>query len=202
MAHGVASAVAFACPVEGVAMKLSRLVTLCALAWANATASAQTGDALKSIPKLDPQRYVGRWHEIAKFPNWFQRNCVSDASADYSLMPEGTLRVLNQCRLQNGEMDQALGVARQIGGASSAKLQVRFAPAWLSVLPFVWGDYWVVDLDDSYQLAAVSEPKRKYLWILSRSPTVDESRYAALLSRLTAMGLDVGKLQRTVQHKP
>lgn len=183
-------------------MKLSRLVTLCALAWANATASAQTGAALKSIPKLDPQRYSGRWHEIAKFPNWFQRKCVSDTSADYSLMPEGGLRVVNQCRLQNGRMDQALGVARQVGGASSARLQVRFAPAWLSLLPFVWGDYWVVDLDDSYELAAVSEPKREYLWILSRSPTVDEARYAALLGRLTAMGLDVSKLERTVQHKP
>jgi apolipoprotein D and lipocalin family protein len=69
-------------------------------------------------------------------------------------------------------------------------------------MPFVWGDYWVVDLDDSYELAAISEPKREYLWILSRSPTVDESRLAALLGRLTAMGLDVGQLEKTIHRKP
>jgi apolipoprotein D and lipocalin family protein len=79
---------------------------------------------------------------------------------------------------------------------------VRFAPAWLSFLPFVWGDYWIVDLDGAYELAAVSEPEREYLWILSRSTVVNETRYAALLGRLTAMGLDVGKLEKTIQGKP
>jgi len=183
-------------------MKLLRILALWALTWAGATAWAQPHAALQPIASLDVQRYAGRWHEIAKFPNWFQRKCVSDTSADYSLMPEGGLRVVNQCRLANGEIDQATGVARQIGGASSARLEVRFAPAWLSVVPFVWGDYWVIDLDESYQLAAVSEPKREYLWILSRSPTVEASRLAALLSRLTAMGLDVSKLEKTAHRNP
>jgi apolipoprotein D and lipocalin family protein len=67
------------------------------------------------------------------------------------------------------------------------------------VLPFVWGDYWVIDLDERYELVAISEPKRQYLWILSRTPQVDEARYAALLARLQAMGLDVGKLEKTRQ---
>ena len=183
-------------------MKLLRLAAFCTLAWVTAAAWAQGGGALQAIPQVDLQRYLGRWHEIAKFPNWFQRKCVSDTSADYSLLPDGSVRVLNQCRLQNGEMEQAVGAARQVGGPSSAKLEVRFAPAWLSMLPFVWGDYWIVDLDEGYQLAAVSEPRREYLWILSRTPAVDPSRYAALLRRLAAVGLDVGKLERTVQHAP
>ena len=183
-------------------MKLLRFLALCALTSMNATAPAQSAGPLQAIPQLDVQRYLGRWYEIAKFPNRFQRKCVSDTSAEYSLMPEGGLRVVNQCRVENGKMDQAIGVARQIGGDFSARLEVRFAPAWLSFVPFVWGDYWVVDLDDAYQLAAVSEPKREYLWILSRSPVVDESRYAALLGRLTAMGLDVRKLEKTVQRTP
>ena len=118
-------------------------------------------------------------------------------------MPQGGLRVVNQCRLENGEMEQAIGVARQVGADSSAKLRVRFAPAWLSFVPFVWGDYWIVDLDDSYELAAVSEPKREYLWILSRSPAVDELLATPRCSgRLTAMGFDVGKLEKTVQRRP
>ena len=86
-----------------------------------------------------------------------------------------------------------------MGGPQSAKLEVRFAPAWLSFLPFVWGDYWVVDLDEGYELVAVSEPKREYLWILSRTPEVDKARYEALLVRLAAMGLDVRKLDVSAQ---
>ena len=97
-------------------------------------------------------------------------------------------------------MTQAIGEARQIGSADSPRLKVRFAPEWLSFLPFVWGDYWVVDLDDAYPLVAVSEPDREYLWILSRTPTVEPARYAALLERLAAMGLDVAKLDKTPQQ--
>ena len=179
-----------------------RVITASVILLATAPAFAQSVAALNSIPILDVSRYLGRWYEIAKLPNWFQKKCVSDTSADYSLMPNGVLRVQNQCRLQNGERDQAIGVARQIGGVSSAKLEVRFAPDWLSALPFVWGNYWVVDLDEAYSLAAVSEPKREYLWILSRTPAVDASRYAALLVRLAAMGLDIHKLESTVQHAP
>jgi apolipoprotein D and lipocalin family protein len=78
-------------------------------------------------------------------------------------------------------------------------LKVRFAPAWLSWLPQVWGDYWVIDLDDDYQLAAVSEPSREYLWVLSRTPRVDANTYNALLKRLSAQGFDLSKLERSPQ---
>ncbi len=167
---------------------------------APAAKGAAPAAPLAAIASLDVPRYMGRWYEIAKFPNWFQRKCVADTSATYSLRPDGTVRVLNQCALEGGAMQQAEGAARQVGGASSARLQVRFAPQWLSALPFVWGNYWVVDLDDRYQLAAVSEPGREYLWILSRTPTVDAARYEALLARLSAMGLDVRKLEQTPQR--
>ncbi len=180
-------------------MKLAKIFTALALVCASAAATAQNTGDLKPIPALEVERYLGRWHEIAKFPNRFQKKCVSDTSANYSLMPDGRLSVINRCRLQTGQMDQADGVARQVGGNSSARLQVRFAPAWLSFLPMVWGDYWVIDLDERYELAAISEPQREYLWILSRTPAVDEARYAALLSRLAAMGLDVTKLDKTLQ---
>ena len=163
-------------------------------------ASAQA--PLTTIAALDVPRYMGRWYEIAKFPNWFQRKCVADTSANYQLLADGSVEVLNQCRQKNGEMQQALGAARQIGPATSPKLQVRFAPAWLSVLPFVWGNYWVIDLDERYELVAISEPKREYLWVLSRSPQVEPARYQALLGRLKALGLDTDKLEVTVQRGP
>ena len=156
---------------------------------------------MPTIASLDVSRYLGRWHEIAKFPNRFQKKCVSDTSADYALRPDGTISVLNQCRRADGQWETALGQARQIGDSHSAKLQVRFATAWLSLLPWVWGDYWIVDLDERYELVAVSEPTREYLWILSRSPVVEPSRYAALLGRLAALGLDVDRLEKTSRSR-
>ena len=96
-------------------------------------------------------------------------------------------------------MTQAVGVARQIGEKNSPKLQVRFAPAWLSFISAVWGDYWVIDIDPAYQLVAVSEPKRKYLWILSRVSKADPAAYEALLGRLTRMGFDLNRLEVSKQ---
>jgi apolipoprotein D and lipocalin family protein len=91
-----------------------------------------------------------------------------------------------------------------VGDANSPKLKVRFAPAWLSFLPFVWGNYWVIDLDPQYQLAAVSEPSRKYLWILSRSKTVEPKAYEALLQRLKEKGfnLDAIEISKQTTEKP
>ena len=101
----------------------------------------------------------------------------------------------------NGEMDEAIGMARQMGAKNSPKLKVRFAPEWLSFLDAVWGDYWVLDLDPAYQLVAVGEPSREYLWVLSRTPTVPAPEYQALLRRLEAQGFDVRKLEVTRQSR-
>ncbi len=161
-----------------------------------------TGDAvapLAPVASLDVPRYMGGWYEIAKFPNWFQRHCVSDTKAEYSLQPDGRVRVLNRCKRESGESDQVIGVARQDGAASSPRLEVRFAPDWLAFIPLVWADYWVIDIDDAYRLVAVSEPRRKYLWVLSRTPHVDKSAYEALLARLTAKGFDLSRLELTPQ---
>ncbi|WLI90734.1 lipocalin family protein [Massilia sp. R2A-15] len=155
---------------------------------------------LSTIASLDVPRYMGTWYEIAKFPNRFQKKCVGFTSATYSALADGTLQVRNRCRMDNGQFDEAVGAARQVGGPDSPRLKVRFAPAFLSFLPMVWGDYWVIDLDAGYQLAAVSEQKREFLWILSRTPKVDPARYRALVARLEAQGFDVSKLVPTRQE--
>lgn len=158
-----------------------------------------SGDPLATIAALDLPRYMGTWYEIAKFPNWFQKKCIGQTRADYSVKPDGRVQVVNRCRLENGETSEAVGVAKQIGPATSPKLEVRFAPSWLSFIPAVWGDYWVIDLDERYQLAAVSEPKREYLWILSRTPKVEPAAYDALLKRLAGKGFDLRALEVTRQ---
>jgi apolipoprotein D and lipocalin family protein len=168
------------------------------------SASAQTAappEALQTIERLDVARYLGTWYEIAKYPNRFQRQCVADTQALYRPRDDGQIDVINRCRQANGEMTEAVGRARQIGAADSPKLEVRFAPAWLSWLPLVWGNYWVIDLDPAYQLVAVSEPKREYLWVLSRTPTVDVAAYQALLGRLQGKGFDLSKLERSAQQR-
>lgn len=180
---------------------LAPLLTLLLLSASPARAADQAASAkpLATIPSLDLKRYMGTWYEIAKFPNEFQEKCVGFTTATYSLREDGRVDVLNRCRRADGSTDDARGVARQPGGATSPKLEVRFAPAIVSWLPMVWGDYWVIDLDPDYQLAAVSEPKREYLWILSRSPKVDPAVYDALLGRLKAQGLDMNRLVPTRQ---
>jgi len=161
---------------------------------------AQQGDqSVKTIASLDVPRYLGTWYEIAKFPNWFQKKCVSNTKAVYTAKSDGNLRVLNSCKTASGETSEAEGLARQIGAKDSPKLEVRFAPEWLSFLPLVWGDYWVIDLDSQYQVAAVSDPRREYLWVLSRTPQMDPKVYDDLLQRLKQQQFDVQKLELTSQ---
>jgi apolipoprotein D and lipocalin family protein len=154
---------------------------------------------LQPIASLDVPRYMGTWYEIAKYPNSFQKKCARNTRADYQAKPDGTVQVLNRCVTANGQTTEALGAARQMGPADSPKLQVRFAPAWLSFLPMVWGDYWVIDLDPDYQLVAVSEPKREYLWVLSRKPKVDANAYQALRGRLAQQGFNLKRLEPSPQ---
>jgi len=184
-----------------------QLLALSAMAQTALTTAAPTQiaapDALApvvTIAKLDVPRYMGTWHEIAKFPNRFQAKCVANTRARYLAQTDGSVQVLNSCITADGSTIDALGLAKQVGPATSPKLQVRFAPAWLSWLPMVWGDYWVIDLDADYQLAAVSDAKREYLWVLSRTPQVNAKAYDALLERLKAQHFDVQKLERTPQR--
>ena len=183
---------------------LASLIGLVALTPLPPTYAAETevspaSQALTTIPTLDAPRYMGAWFEIAKYPNKFQKQCIGNAKADYTLLSDGRVKVVNRCRIAGGETAEITGTARQVGASTSPKFEVRFAPAWLSFIPAVWGDYWVIELDDNYQLAAVSEPKREFLWILSRSPKVDAASYTALLGKLRLKGFDTQKLELTSQ---
>ena len=180
-------------------MKQATLAFLMASSSLVVSLNARAQEPLAPIASLNVPRYMGVWYEIAKYPNSFQKKCVSDTVAQYSAQQDGTVRVLNRCTQEDGKVIDALGQARQMGNATSPKLEVRFAPAWLSFLPFVWGNYWVIDIDTDYQLVAVSEPKREYLWILSRTPQVNGKAYDELLARLSKSGFDLKRLERSKQ---
>ena len=149
---------------------------------------------------VEPARYVGRWYEIARLPNRFQEQCAGDVAATYSLRDDGRITVANKCRTKDGGVDRAEGIARRADPQGPAsRLKVRFAPAWLSFLPWVWGDYWILELDREYRFALVGEPSRKYLWILSRNPVMDPAAYDGLVARAAALGFDASRLVRTPQ---
>ena len=145
------------------------------------------------VARLDLQRYTGQWHEIAHLPMFFQRNCADNVTATYSTQADGTIKVGNACRTTGGEVQKSDGVARRVPGQPGA-LKVRFAPGWLSWLPMVWADYWVIDLDPDYRWAVVGGPSRKYLWILSRSPTMSRGQFQSIRANVGAKGYPVTKL--------
>jgi len=120
--------------------------------------------------------------------------------ARYKVLGPTQIEVNNKCTTASGEEIQAIGLARPNGSGRPAQLEVRFAPEWTAWLPMVWGAYWVLDLDTDYQLAAVGDPSKSYLWILSRTPQVSAERYDAVLQRLNVMGFDIKKLEKTPQN--
>lgn len=162
------------------------------------TTVAQT-QPVRTVPFVDLNRYAGDWFEIARFPNRFQRACVGDVRATYARRPDGRIDVVNRCPTAGGETE-ARGVARIVDEQTFAKLKVRFAPAWLSFLP-VWGDYWIIGLAPDYSWAVVGDPGRDYLWILARTPQLDETSNAAARAAAHNNGFDVERLVPTLQTK-
>ena len=178
---------------------MRRLCGLGVLAWA-LTSGAAAARPPQTVSHVDVDRYLGKWYEIARIPNKFQAQCVSNVSAEYERRADGQLTVRNRCRRADGTSDEAQGQARIVDSASNAKLEVRFAPAWLSWLPLVWGDYWILDLAPDYSVAAVGEPRREYLWILSRTPQIADRSYEEIVKRMAAQGYDSARLVRTQQE--
>jgi apolipoprotein D and lipocalin family protein len=156
---------------------------------------------VRTVAAVDLDRYLGEWFEIARFPNRFQRACAGDVRATYARRPDGRIDVVNRCRAADGHVIEAQGVARVVDARTSAKLQVRFAPAVLSFLPFVWGDYWIVGLADDYSWAVVGSPDRAYLWILARSRAMTTADLDAARAAARASGFDTDRLVMT-RHTP
>lgn len=159
----------------------------------SAPALAIAKPPLQAVPELDLARYAGTWHEIARLPMYFERKCARDITATYTPREDGTITVRNACVKADGVNMVSEGVARKTG-ADPAKLEVRFAPGWLSALPFVWADYWVIAVDTDYRWAIVGEPGREYLWILSREPVLDAKTFEDLKGRARMMGYDLAEL--------
>jgi apolipoprotein D and lipocalin family protein len=148
---------------------------------------------LKVVPYVELNRYLGKWYEIASFPQSFQKGCTG-VTAEYSLRSDGDIRVVNTCRLGSldGKLKVAEGKAWVTDATTNAKLRVQFF--W----PFS-GKYWIVDLGENYEYAVVGHPNRDYLWILSRTPQMDPAVYDRIVSRVRDLSFDTSRLVRTLQ---
>ena len=154
----------------------------------------------QTVARVDLDRYVGRWFEVARYENRFQRKCTGDVVVFYARRPDGRIDVDNRCRTADGSTEQARGVARlATDDGSNSKLEVRFAPAVLSFIGAVWGDYWIVGLADDYRYAVVGSPDRKYLWLLARAASPPDRDADEMKAIARAQGFDPGRLVRTAQ---
>lgn len=177
------------------------VVAIAALS-ACAGSAATKYSALPTQDNVDLGRYAGTWYEQARLPNRFQESCAGDVQAEYSLLPDSTLRVINQCRTAEGKTKLAEGIGRLADDgtdANPARLEVRFAPGWLSWLPPVWGDYWIIRLDADERYSLVGTPDRKYLWVLSRDKDADATKIDVLLDYARTLGFSVDEVVRTPQ---
>jgi apolipoprotein D and lipocalin family protein len=165
------------------------------------TRAATPTESVTTVPAVDLTRYLGTWYEIARYDNWFQRSCAGNVAATYATRADGRIDVTNVCRASDGGTKTAKGLAEVVDRKTRARLRVRFAPAFLSFLPMVWGDYWVLGLADDYSWSVVGTPDRKYLWILARTPALTESQQDAVLTVVRAQGFDRQRLLYTKQGK-
>ncbi|MCX6930439.1 MAG: lipocalin family protein [Verrucomicrobia bacterium] len=156
----------------------------------------QAADSLPSMqvmPSVDLARYAGKWYEIARLPNRFQRDCVANTTATYTVRPDGKITVLNECRSADGRVKSAKGTAR-VADAKGPNTKLKVSFFW----PFS-GNYWIIDLDPDYRWAVIGEPGRDYLWILSREPRLDEGLYTRIVERAKQQGYEVARVMKTAQ---
>lgn len=162
-------------------MKLILIIMICLLAIAL--------NAVTTVKKVDLNRYLGKWYQIAYYPNSFQPKDCGLTVAEYSLDKKGKIIVENTCY-----QDKAGSIIKKRANAkawtvdgSNSKLKVSFF--W----PFR-GDYWIVKLGENYSYSVVSDPQQKYLWILARNPVMDRATYKDISSWLDKNGWRSSKL--------
>ena len=148
---------------------------------------------METVASVDIKKYSGKWYEIASYPNAFQKGCTN-TYAEYLITDKAYVKVINRCN-----KDSITGIAKSIEGkafvvknSNNTKLKVQFF--W----PFT-GKYWIIGLADDYSWAVVSHPNRKYLWILSRTPVMDENIYKKVIQLIIDKGLNPEKLKKTLQ---
>ena len=143
-----------------------------------------------TVSHVDLKRYAGLWYEVARFPQWFEKDCTH-VEAIYTPKADGTIKVINRC-FKDGKFKVLEGKARVTDSYTRSKLKVSFF--WP-----IEGDYWILGLDPNYKWALVGTPDGDSLWILSRRPTLPQATLSQILALAVHKGYDVSRLEYTVQ---
>ena len=176
-----------------------RISIICIVSFAFVAYARQPSekDSVMTVKSVDLNRYAGKWYEISKIPNRFQRQCAGNTTAEYVIRDDGRIGVTNRCKKKNGELVEAQGVAEVADSTSNAKLRVSFVHflwRW-----WFWGDYWIIGLGRDYDYAIVGTPGRKYGWVLGRSPAMDAEKYESIEEELSRQGYNPEDFVKT-QH--
>jgi len=147
---------------------------------------------LPTSKNVNINKYKGTWYEVARFEHFFEKGC-KNVTATYNLIDDEKIEVINKCtNIKDERKKEAKAIAYAIDSTNS-KLKVSF------FRPF-YGDYWIIDVDKDYKVALVGSPSREYLWILSRSKTIDEKTKKELLLKASKLGFDTKKFHWTIQE--
>lgn len=158
---------------------------------------SQASTPVQAVSQLDLQRYLGEWHEIARKPLKFQKDCAYNITANYSLNEKGNVKVDNRCYKANGEMKQSLAEGFVQNPPANSKLKVSFLPKAIRWIPVGRGDYWVLKIDENYQHVLVGEPDRKYLWLLSRDKQPSQAVINEYMNYAKSIGYDLSDVIQT-----
>lgn len=164
-----------------------------------ATMAYAKNKPLHTVEKVELDKYLGVWYEVARKPMYFQNKCDRDVSATYTLNENGNIGVDNRCYTKDGQLNQSVGEAFIQNAPFNTKLKVSFLPESVRWLPVGRGDYWILKIDDAYQTVLVGEPRRRYLWVLSRSVQPDQAVVKEYLDYAQSIGYDIGDVIHTKQ---
>ena len=175
-----------------VLLKVSLVVAACVCSLASSA-------DVKPVEKLDIDLYLGTWTEIAAIPQFFQRKCVRDTRATYSLAEASLIRLQNVCTRSDGGRELVEGRARRVDAEVPAKLEVTFFELFGEYRFWVSGGYWVIALDPNYQWAVVGHPSRRFGWVLAREPRLSPVALAEVIGRIKLQGYDACEFVITPQ---
>ena len=140
----------------------------------------QSTAPLQTVTSVDLNKYLGKWYEIYRLPNWFEDDDCVTVTAEYALRADGGVSVLNTCHKQSKKVE-AKGIAQVVENSNNSKLRVSF------FRPF-YGDYWILDLASDYSWVLIGESAGKYFWILARDKKLSPELEESLLVKAEKMG--------------
>lgn len=163
-----------------------------------AHANTQSSQLPATVPSVDLNKYLGLWYEVASIPQWFQKKCVANTTAEYSQAEKNLIKVFNSCETEKGDRDEAEGRAQVVDTKSNSKLKVTFVKFIDWIFAF-GGNYWILDLKEDYSLALIGDPSLQYAWVLSRTPSVSRADWIHSEQKFKSLGYDTCKILISIQ---